>query len=226
MALLASTTVDLARLQFATTSIYHFLFVPLTLGLGPLVAIMQTLWLRTKDERWLRLTKLLRHAAPDQHRDRSRDRPRAGVRVRHELVGVLEVRRQRLRCAAGDRGAGRVHARVDVPRPLDLRLGPAAPAPPPGDPLDRRARQLAVGLLHPRRKLVDAAPGGLQDRQRGGAADQRLGAAVERIRAAGLPAHDSRRPHLRLDHHARHLLLALPARPPGGALPQGGECSR
>ena len=57
MPLLASTVVDLARLQFATTSIYHFLFVPLTLGLGPLVAIMQTLWLRTKDERWLRLTK-------------------------------------------------------------------------------------------------------------------------------------------------------------------------
>jgi len=57
MPVLASTVVDLARLQFATTSIYHFLFVPLTLGLGPLVAIMQTLWLRTKDERWLRLTK-------------------------------------------------------------------------------------------------------------------------------------------------------------------------
>jgi hypothetical protein len=34
---IASTTVDLARIQFATTSIYHFLFVPLTLGLGPLV---------------------------------------------------------------------------------------------------------------------------------------------------------------------------------------------
>jgi cytochrome bd ubiquinol oxidase subunit I len=57
VAVVASTAVDLARLQFATTSIYHFLFVPLTLGLGPIVAIMQTLWLRTKDERWLRLTK-------------------------------------------------------------------------------------------------------------------------------------------------------------------------
>jgi cytochrome d ubiquinol oxidase subunit I len=54
---LASTTVDLARAQFATTSIYHFLFVPLTLGLGPLVAVFQTLWHRTQDERWLRLTK-------------------------------------------------------------------------------------------------------------------------------------------------------------------------
>jgi cytochrome bd ubiquinol oxidase subunit I len=53
----ASTAVDLARVQFATTSIYHFLFVPLTLGLGPLVAIMQTIWHRTGNEAWLRLTR-------------------------------------------------------------------------------------------------------------------------------------------------------------------------
>jgi len=54
---LASTTVDLSRFQFATTSIYHFLFVPLTLGLAPLVAIMQTAWYRTHDDAWLRLTR-------------------------------------------------------------------------------------------------------------------------------------------------------------------------
>ena len=54
---LAITTVDLARLQFATTSLYHFLFVPLTLGLAPLVAVMQTLWYRGGDERWLRLAR-------------------------------------------------------------------------------------------------------------------------------------------------------------------------
>src|SRR5881394_4469395 len=57
MAVLVSTTVDLARAQFATTSIYHFLFVPLTLGLGPLVAVKQTAWYRTRDEKWLRLTR-------------------------------------------------------------------------------------------------------------------------------------------------------------------------
>jgi cytochrome d ubiquinol oxidase subunit I len=56
MAPLAVSTVDLARIQFATTSIYHFLFVPLTLGLGPIVAVFQTLWHRTRDEAWLRLT--------------------------------------------------------------------------------------------------------------------------------------------------------------------------
>jgi cytochrome bd ubiquinol oxidase subunit I len=38
------------------TSLYHFIFVPLTLGLAPLVATMQTLWYRTKDEAWLKLT--------------------------------------------------------------------------------------------------------------------------------------------------------------------------
>ena len=53
----AANVVDLARVRFATTSIYHFFFVPLTLGLGPLVAVMQTMWHRTRDERWLRLTK-------------------------------------------------------------------------------------------------------------------------------------------------------------------------
>jgi cytochrome d ubiquinol oxidase subunit I len=54
---LASMTVDLARAQFASTSIYHFLFVPLSLGLAPIVAIMQTLWRRSGDEQWLRLTR-------------------------------------------------------------------------------------------------------------------------------------------------------------------------
>jgi cytochrome d ubiquinol oxidase subunit I len=54
---LASTATDLARIQFAMTSLYHFLFVPLTLGLAPLVAIMQTAWHRTGNEAWLRLTR-------------------------------------------------------------------------------------------------------------------------------------------------------------------------
>jgi cytochrome d ubiquinol oxidase subunit I len=57
MSTLAVSTVDLARIQFATTSLYHFLFVPLTLGLAPLVAVMQTQWHRTGNEAWLRLTR-------------------------------------------------------------------------------------------------------------------------------------------------------------------------
>jgi cytochrome d ubiquinol oxidase subunit I len=48
---------DLARWQFGITTVYHFIFVPLTIGLAPMVAIMQTMWHRTGDERWLKLTK-------------------------------------------------------------------------------------------------------------------------------------------------------------------------
>ncbi len=47
----------LARWQFAITTVYHFFFVPLTLGLSVLVAIMQTMWVVTKDETWKRMTK-------------------------------------------------------------------------------------------------------------------------------------------------------------------------
>lgn len=49
--------VDLARVQFALTSIYHFLFVPVTMGLSVLVAVLQTLWHRSGQEAWLRLTR-------------------------------------------------------------------------------------------------------------------------------------------------------------------------
>jgi cytochrome d ubiquinol oxidase subunit I len=48
---------DIARWQFGVTTVYHFLFVPITIGLSFLVAVLQTVWLRTGDERWLRLTK-------------------------------------------------------------------------------------------------------------------------------------------------------------------------
>ena len=49
--------VTLARWQFGITTVYHFFFVPITIGLTWLVAIMQTKWYRTGDDAWLRLTK-------------------------------------------------------------------------------------------------------------------------------------------------------------------------
>ena len=57
MSTLASTALELARWQFALTTLFHFIFVPLTLGLAPLLVVMQTRWHRTRDEKWLRLTK-------------------------------------------------------------------------------------------------------------------------------------------------------------------------
>ncbi|GII92102.1 cytochrome ubiquinol oxidase subunit I [Sinosporangium siamense] len=48
---------DLARWQFGITTVYHFLFVPLTIGLGIFVACLQTAWHRTGKDHYLRLTK-------------------------------------------------------------------------------------------------------------------------------------------------------------------------
>ena len=47
----------LARLQFAITTIYHFFFVPLTLGLAILVAVMETLYVRSGNKVYKRMTK-------------------------------------------------------------------------------------------------------------------------------------------------------------------------
>lgn len=50
--------VDIARLQFGATTVFHFLFVPLTIGLTALVAWLETRWIRTGNPEYLRLTKL------------------------------------------------------------------------------------------------------------------------------------------------------------------------
>ena len=49
--------VELSRLQFAMTAMYHFLFVPLTLGLSVLVAIMETVYVMTGRPIWRQMTK-------------------------------------------------------------------------------------------------------------------------------------------------------------------------
>ncbi|MFC3999588.1 cytochrome ubiquinol oxidase subunit I [Nocardiopsis sediminis] len=48
---------DLARWQFGITTVYHFLFVPLTIGLSVIVASLQTAWYRTGSRAYLRATK-------------------------------------------------------------------------------------------------------------------------------------------------------------------------
>jgi cytochrome d ubiquinol oxidase subunit I len=47
----------IARWQFGITTVYHFLMVPLTIGLSVLVAVMQTAWVRTGDRKYLAMTK-------------------------------------------------------------------------------------------------------------------------------------------------------------------------
>ena len=48
---------DVSRWQFGITTVYHFIFVPLTIGLAPLIAVMQTAWVVTGNTAWYRLTR-------------------------------------------------------------------------------------------------------------------------------------------------------------------------
>jgi len=51
------TTLTLSRLQFATTTIYHFFFVPLTLGLSILLFLLELQYVRTGNETYKRMVK-------------------------------------------------------------------------------------------------------------------------------------------------------------------------
>ena len=113
--------ITLSRLQFALTTVYHWLFVPLTLGLGWFVAFMQTRYYQTRDETWRKMAKfwgklfLINFAI--------------GV-----VTGIVQefqfgmnwseyqpLRRRYLRRAAGHRSpAGILHG-IHLPRHLDFR---------------------------------------------------------------------------------------------------------
>lgn len=57
MELLNASLVNWSRAQFALTAGYHWLFVPLTLGLGIIMSIMETIYVRTGDEKWKKTAK-------------------------------------------------------------------------------------------------------------------------------------------------------------------------
>ena len=57
METLDPSLVDWSRAQFALTAIYHWLFVPLTLGLGVIISVMETYYYKTGDEEWKRITQ-------------------------------------------------------------------------------------------------------------------------------------------------------------------------
>ena len=52
-----TSLIDWSRAQFALTAIYHWIFVPLTLGLAVIMGIMETMYYRTGDEFWKRTAK-------------------------------------------------------------------------------------------------------------------------------------------------------------------------
>ena len=52
-----TSLIDWSRAQFALTAMYHWIFVPLTLGLAVIMAVMETIYYRTKDEFWKKTAK-------------------------------------------------------------------------------------------------------------------------------------------------------------------------
>ncbi len=153
--------------------------------------------------------EILRDAAADQRRGRGRHRPGAGVRVRDELVGLLALRRRRVRRAAGDGGPGGVLPGVHVPRAVALRLGQASQARSPRLHLAGRDRDDALGDVHPGRQLVDAAPGRLCAQQpRSAGTEQHLGAVHQPDVPVGLCPRDPGLAGHRLAGDARGLGVA------------------
>ena len=150
---------DIARWQFGITTVYHFLMVPLTIGLGILVAVMHTMWVRTDKPEWLRMTRFW-----------------GRIYLINFVLGVATGLVQEFQFGlawseysrfVGDvfgsllahGGAARVLPRVDVPGPVDLRLGPDPEEGAPGRALGGGDRLDRQRVLHHRGQLVDAAPG-------------------------------------------------------------------
>ena len=169
------TNVDLARWQFAFVTINHFFFVPVTIGLAFLTALLQTAWYRSKRDEYLRLTRFF-----------------GVLLVINVAIGVVTGLVQEFQfgmnwsaysrlvgnifgAPAGHGGAGCVLPGVHVPGALAVRLGQAAPAGAPGHDLAGLAGHRPVGGVHHGGQLLDAASRRLRDGQRQAAAERHLG---------------------------------------------------
>ena len=200
---------DLARWQFGVTTVYHFLFVPLTIGLGIFVAGLQTAWHRTGKEHYLRLTKffgklfLINFAMGvvtgivqefqfgmnwSEYSRFVGDVFGAPLAMEALLAFFLESTFLGLWIFGWDRLPKRVH--------LATHLG-------------RGHRLQPVGVLHPRRQRLDEAPGRLRGGRRPRPDDRPVGGAHQLHRARPGAARDRRR--LRRRGRVRAGGLRLPA---------------
>src|SRR6267154_264667 len=95
--------VGLSRLQFAVTALYHFLFVPLTLGLSFLLAIMESVYVMTGREIWRDATKFWGEIVRHQFRHGGCHWHNHGISVRNQLGLLLALRRRYFWRSFGDR---------------------------------------------------------------------------------------------------------------------------
>ncbi len=160
--------ITLSRLQFAVACYFHFLFVPLTLGLSVLVAIMETQFVRTGDPQYKRMTKFW-----------------GKLFVINFALGVVtgitlefqfgtnwsrysEVRRRHIRLSPCNRSHRRIFPRIHIHRSVVVRVEEALSQGPCGLHLAGGWSIKHFSILDLGRKLVDAAPRGLRDPKRQG----------------------------------------------------------
>ena len=55
-----TSLIDWSRAQFAMTAMYHWIFVPLTLGLAVVMGIMETLYYKTGNEFWKKTARIIK----------------------------------------------------------------------------------------------------------------------------------------------------------------------
>ena len=204
----------LARWQFGLTTLYHFLFVPLTLGMALTVAIFQTAWFRTGNLKWLHLTRffgkifLINFAM--------------GV-----VTGIVQEFQFGMNWSSYSRFVGDVFG---APLAFEGLMAfffeatfiglwifgwdklPKGAA--PREHLDRDDRRVVLGVLHPRRERLHAEPRRLPDgRGRLARRDDRLPRGAHQPgRARGPAAHALRGVHD--DRGRHHLDLGLAPRAP------------
>ncbi len=175
----------LARLQFAVTTVYHFFFVPLTLGLSILVAVMETIYVRTGNEVWKNMAKFWGKLFVINF-------------VMGVVTGIVQEFQFGMNWSEYSRFVGDIFG---VPlaieallafflestflglwifgwdrRPVDLRLGPPVEEDARRDDVARGVRLQHLGAVDPHRQLVHAGAGRLHHRGGPGTAYQLLGA--------------------------------------------------
>ncbi len=219
----------LSRLQFTATTIFHFFFVPLTLGLvgagrdhGDSVRAHRQRNLPQDDP-------VLGQAVPDQLRRGGRHRHHAGVPVRYQLVGVFGLRGRHLRLAFGHRSHCGLFPGVHADRRLGVRLEEALAQSACGGDVARGRGEQPFRHLDPHRQRLDAAAGGVCHPQRPGRADRFCRRGLQHLQHPADPArgtgglasgglfhhgHQRLSPAQATEHGLFHPLL--PTRPGGG----------
>ena len=160
------TALDLARMQFGITTIFHFFFVPVSIGLAFYVAICQTRHYRTGKEFYARQVKFFGQALPDLVRRRRGDRV-----IQEFQFGMNWSQYSRF---VGDifgaplamEGLAAFFLESTFIGLWIFGKGRLSAARAPGDDLARLVRVGAVGVVHHRGQLVDAASRRLRDGRR------------------------------------------------------------